>query len=110
MASLDHIGLQIPAEKRLARVVKAAVSVVARGSGIPGGRADTFASTVARRFAVLASGNSSGGGMVSLSLEPALEALEVRLARGARGRSVVLRIRKARAGRRRLARRTAAGR
>src|SRR5437879_2823339 len=92
MASVNTIALQLSAEKRLARVVKAAVSVVARESGIPGGRAAAFAGAVARRFADLAGKNGSGTKTVNVSLEPAPKGLSVRLGAGSGGRPTVLEV------------------
>ena len=93
MASVDHIALQIPAQRSLARVVRAAVSVAARGSGIPGGRATTFANSVARRFTELAQDDKGAGTMVSLVMEPAPEGLDVAIGAGGASRPRVLKVR-----------------
>src|SRR5262245_2962611 len=105
MASVNHIALRIPAQKRLARVLKAAVSTVARSAGVPRGRADAFASTVARRFAGLAGREGAAERDFRIGLDPAPEGLEVRIAEGAGGRASVLRLGKPRAARRPAARR-----
>jgi hypothetical protein len=91
MASVNTIALQVSAEKRLARVVKAAVAVVARESGVPEGRAAAFAVAVARRFADLA-GKNAIGSTVSISLEPGPSGLSVRLEAGSGRRPAVLEV------------------
>jgi len=96
MASLDRIEVRIPADKRLARVARTAVSILARGAGIPAGRAALFAAVVARRFSGLASdGAERPGGTVALTVEPAADGLDVRIRCGARP-GAVLKVRKTR--------------
>jgi hypothetical protein len=94
MASVDRIEVRFSADKRLARVVRAAVSVAARGAGVPAGRATRLAACAARRFRGLAArgaGRTNGKAAIELTLEPAAGGLDVRIWTGAR-RGGVLRV------------------
>ena len=95
MASVDQIEVRVPADRRLARVVRAAVSHVARGAGIPAGRASVFAGEVARRFTGLAARGPERDEEVALTLEPAAGGVDVRIRQGPR-HGTVLRVRKER--------------
>jgi hypothetical protein len=98
MASVDRIEVRISADKRLARVVRAAVSSAARGAGVPAARASRLAGEAVKRFGLLAARGTVRGGTVDLTLEPAAGGLDVRIRSGARKGTVpkgtVLKVRK----------------
>jgi len=90
MASVDRIVVQIHADRRLARVVKTVVSVVARGAGVPAARASAFGTQVARRFTSLSAADGTRDA-VELTLEPVKEGLDVEIRRGVRRQALKLR-------------------
>jgi len=91
MASADKIVVQIPADRRLARVARTVAFVAARGAGLPAAQARAFAAEVARRFTVF-SAAAVRGGAVALTFEIVREGLDLEIRRG--GRRQALKARK----------------